>query len=190
MTDHLDDFNRYASCGLGMLLRRDTIARVGLLDGSFKFTDTDYQSRLVMAGINYRYLNVKLYEAMVFPHSGMAMAKDLMGPDYVRAYLRTRAWTHCFDWSWKHFAQVTGLIQVPGGDLLGEMIWHLERLRRRRIGYWLFWLISWATLLSLRLISRVWKSKDSVTWHLAGHAQSSLRDVPGSGAHVWDGALQ
>jgi glycosyltransferase involved in cell wall biosynthesis len=58
-----------AACGLGLVFAARLVPRVGLLDPSYRATDTEYILRIMAAGVDYRFLAVKLYRHTSYPHS-------------------------------------------------------------------------------------------------------------------------
>ena len=125
----------YVSCGLGLILTRRVVGRVGLLDTTFRAVDTDYMSRLIACQVNFRYLNIKLFHHKVHPHSGQSNWPECRR-DRLRALLRNRAWVEMMDrrrYPPSAVGEVLGLSDLPGGDSLAHIIWYAERLRRSRV---------------------------------------------------------
>jgi glycosyltransferase involved in cell wall biosynthesis len=77
--------------GLGLFIRRSLIPQVGLLDTNSRFVDLDYHIRLLLSGVKYRYLNVKLYRFTLHPHSGQYRFPDRVLAEEVRFYLLNSA---------------------------------------------------------------------------------------------------
>jgi glycosyltransferase involved in cell wall biosynthesis len=127
----------YIQCGLGLFLTRRVIARVGLFDTTFLAVDTDYMSRLIACGTDFKYLNVKLYRHTTFPHSGQNNW-PVCRRDRIRVALRHRAWTEIMDretYPPEAVGEVLGLNELPGGSLLIPIIWCADRLRASRMPY-------------------------------------------------------
>lgn len=53
-----------------LILNRRMISLAGLLDTTIQANDTDYMSRLLLCGANFRYLNVKMFRHIEYKHSG------------------------------------------------------------------------------------------------------------------------
>jgi glycosyltransferase involved in cell wall biosynthesis len=124
---------RYLNCGLGLILTRRCLSRVGVLDTTFRSVDSDYISRLITCGVSLRYLNVKLYSHTTYPHSGVQQRSECYR-DAVRAYQRLGDWERVMDFMGDDPAAVAdpwGLLQVGGGASLWRLLWFGEKLRRR-----------------------------------------------------------
>jgi glycosyltransferase involved in cell wall biosynthesis len=125
-------------CGLGLILRRCVISRVGLLDPTFKSVDSDYLARLIDCKVNLKYLNIKLYKHIYYAHS--ATKQNLNNEslrDRFRALLRIKgAWGEMMDpvlnYPKSVIAQVLGLDRLNGHEDLIELFFHAETLRQKR----------------------------------------------------------
>jgi glycosyltransferase involved in cell wall biosynthesis len=80
---------RWANCGLGLWLRRESIAWMGLLDASFLAVDSEYMARLIRLGADFRYLDVNLYRHRV--HAESAGARPSRQSEMRRDLIRVRA---------------------------------------------------------------------------------------------------
>src|SRR5712671_2972160 len=60
LTDDVDNVSIYVTCGIGLILTRRVISRLGLFDTSFHAVDREYLAKMVTAKIDFRYLNLKL----------------------------------------------------------------------------------------------------------------------------------
>jgi glycosyltransferase involved in cell wall biosynthesis len=140
----------YTQCGLGLVLTRRAVESVGLFDTTFRAVDTDYMSRLISSGADVRYLNIKLFRHVTFPHSGQHDERESQR-DRVRALLRARAWPVMLD---RHGVEAIvdgfGLHEVTSGQALARLIYYSERLRRGRLA-WVLHLLAG----SLHVASRV-----------------------------------
>jgi glycosyltransferase involved in cell wall biosynthesis len=131
---------RTVQCGVGLVLRRRILARVGLLDSSYRAVDTELMFRMIDHGVNFKYLNVKLFRHNALPHSGMHIVEECHR-DRLRVLARSGRWDalmneHSF--SPELIAQVLGLDRQTRGRSMMIATLELERLRRSRFG----WLLS------------------------------------------------
>lgn len=172
-------------CGIGLFLHRRAIARVGLFDTSFRAIDTDYMSRMILSGINFKYLNVKMFRHTRFLHSGSRAPE--MGLDVLRVLLRHGRWREAVRYQ-RSVGDLLGIRKLEGGDRLTHILLKSEQLRAEH-GHRFLRLVSFVLRWSLRF-NRILntRSRDG--------SDSSLA-VPGLGAYphqltepAWDGALR
>lgn len=124
----------YVKCGVGLFLRRRVLGRVGLFDTTFRCVDTEYMGRLVLCGVNFQYLDLKLYRHTTWSHSGYNRQSETVR-DWLRVRLRAGAWNELMDrrkFSPSQVGEVLGLKDLPGGDTLMEIVWHADRIRKTR----------------------------------------------------------
>ena len=144
LRDDVTHVLRYTQCGLGLVLSRRVLERVGLLDTSFRAVDTDYMARLIRSGVDFRYYNVKLFRHITHPHSGQNREAESLR-DRARVLLGSGAFPRIDEArSSSALAQALGLDRVARGEALALLIWYAERLRRGRLGLLLSFL-AWAT---------------------------------------------
>ena len=129
---HIQTIVYLVPCGLGLLLNRKCLSRVGLLDTTYRAVDIEYQGRLFASGADFRYLNIKLFRHVTYPHSGQILANE-MARDRLRILLRSCAWPLMHRYSRGLLAETLGLDRVAGGDSMVQWIWYAERLRRGRL---------------------------------------------------------
>jgi glycosyltransferase involved in cell wall biosynthesis len=58
-------------CGLGLIIRRSAIERIGGVSSNYRAVDADLMCRLIECGCNLRYLDIKLFRWHIYPHSGI-----------------------------------------------------------------------------------------------------------------------
>ena len=80
-----------AACGLGLIFATRLVPRVGLLDTSFRATDTEYIMRIMAARVDYRFLAIKLYRHTGYPHSVNANPARTQR-DRIRLLLEQTVW--------------------------------------------------------------------------------------------------
>lgn len=184
----------YVGCGLGLLLRRSALARVGLFDTSFRAIDTEYLARLVTSRINCRYLDVKLYRHITRPHSGVN-SRQAMIRDFLRVLLRAGEWELAMDRSLFPAAAVAGVLglsTVPFGGSVMELVDRAERLRRTRRPRALAGLVRATSLYErvLAMASQV-KSAPAGLWRRIGARRSHASGhEAGATEPSWDGSLR
>jgi glycosyltransferase involved in cell wall biosynthesis len=173
-------------CGLGLLLRREAVARVGLFDTSFRCVDTDYIARLIECRVTFRYLNVKLYRHTRYPHSSSRVRNEC-NRDWYRVLMRSREWeamTGSVD-QCQYVAEALGLDKLPNGGSLTRIIYYAERLRRRG------WPVLKTAVWFLDLLTR---TRDSLFKCVNGLARRPAaggeQTTPTENAPDWDGTLR
>ncbi len=134
LADDVGHFLLYTQCGLGLVLRRRALERAGLFDTTFRAVDTDYMARLLACGLDFRYLNVKLFRHVTYPHSGQNREAECRR-DRARVLVRSGAWSridaaHDPD----ALAQALGLHRVSHGAALARLLWYGEKARRGPLG--------------------------------------------------------
>jgi glycosyltransferase involved in cell wall biosynthesis len=58
-------------CGLGLIIRRSAMERIGGVSSNYRAVDADLMCRLIECGCNLRYLDIKLFRWHIYPHSGI-----------------------------------------------------------------------------------------------------------------------
>jgi len=135
MDDILNIFT-FCQCGLGLILTRDVIARVGLMDTSFHAVDTDYMGRLFSHKVVFKYLDVKLFRHIAHVGSGQNNW-DLCKKDRIRTLIRNHAWESIFThrvFDLKSISDVLGIGNLPGSHSFMLIVHFLVRLRRCLLG--------------------------------------------------------
>jgi glycosyltransferase involved in cell wall biosynthesis len=122
---------RYVPCGVGLILTRKCLERVGLFDTTFLLVDVEYMSRIILSGAVFRYLDIKLYRHVTYPHSGYFLHPSDDARDEAQILLRHRLWEPLLDRYQSTVGEVLGLNKVSGGDRLTSLILLLEKARRR-----------------------------------------------------------
>ena len=133
---------RHVTCGIGLILRRRVLPRLGLLDTTFHAVDLDYLARLVTSGVEFRYLDVKLWRHVNYPHSGENDA-ERCGWDEIRVVLRHRSWSQLLTYPSSEIEKLVGLDELPYGSPL--LAWVKE-------GDWLRQKMPWALRFFLLLV--------------------------------------
>lgn len=132
ITDDVQFTITQVACGIGLVLTRRAIARVGLLDTTFHAVDTDYLARLIACKTDFRYAHLKLYRHTRHLHSASKFA-HLLQRDHSRVLLRMRRWDVLGGYSAWHIGDALGLWEAPQGHAMSELIEHGEWLRRSRL---------------------------------------------------------
>ena len=136
----------HVSCGVGLILRRKVISHVGLFDTTFHAVDTDYMARLISGGLKFQYLDIKLFRHIEYPHSGQRNRGRESRRDRLRVLLRNNGWVQMMDrriYPPSAVGEVLGMSDLPNGDSLMKLIWHVEHLRQSRFHPILSLLVCW-----------------------------------------------
>jgi len=186
LRDDLSHVLRYTQCGLGLVLARRVLERVGLLDTSFRAVDTDYMVRLIRNGVDFRYYNVKLFRHITHPHSGQNREAECLR-DRARVLLASGAFPRIDEArSPTALAQALGLDRVARGEGLALLLWYAERLRRGRLGFLLAGM-AWGT----RATAGVFRAGRGVARRiLPAGLRPGRGDVDLAVEPEWDGSLR
>lgn len=128
---------RTIQCGVGLLFRRRIIPLIGLLDTSFRTVDSDFMFRLLARGVNFKYLNIKLYRHNDLPHSGMYVVEECQR-DRLRILARSGRWDELMNehtYGRDLIGAVLGVTCLTHGRSAMIAILEIERLRRSRVGW-------------------------------------------------------
>lgn len=130
LTDDPSNTSNYVTCGIGLMLNRQVVSRVGLLDTSFHAVDLDYLARLMACGVNFKYLDIKLWRHVNYPHSGENQ-RDKCEWDRIRVYLRNRAWSNVMLYPLPIVGKILGLHEVESGNVLANLLMEANWLRQK-----------------------------------------------------------
>lgn len=146
---------RFISCGLGLFLTRNGIARTGLFDLTFRLIDTEYLARLAATRCNVQYLDVKLYRHITYSHSASKLY-PVQVRDTARVFLRFGEWeTLMLKTTPQGLANALGADKLPGGRFLARCVFALETIRHKLP--WLYVGLEWLFAPLAGLFGRVWK---------------------------------
>jgi hypothetical protein len=176
----------YVPCGLGLVLTRKVIARVGLFDTTFHAVDLDYLSRLIACQVNFKYLNIKLYRHTAYPHSGQVVLPSSRR-DRPRVLLRHKAWSEMMGYPQFVTEEVLGLSEIPGGRNLMRLVWHAERLRRSRFPF--LAILSVIVLVLNQVRENLWKMQNGLKSLANTKKQKADSKTPSLKEPIWDGKL-
>ncbi len=174
-------------CGIGLWLRRRVLARVGLFDTSYRAIDLEYITRCIARGIAVKYLHIKLFRHIEYPHSGQGRQAE-MDRDALRTLLANSAWQEMIERGRYDPAAVGTVLGVSGlrrGEALLQAIWYAERLRRSRLHPLLstgMWCLA-APVRMQRFVGRVLGSVRGRSRQRAPHSEPPAEPS-------WDGSLR
>ncbi len=172
-------FNK-VTCGLGLLLNRRVIPRVGLLDTSFFCVDLEYMARLITSGTVVRYANLNLYRWTYHEHSGCRQT-DRVRRDGARVLLRVGAWEPLVQiYPPSDLAEATGLSALRRGEKLAELIVQCDRIRRSPAGF----VLTPAALMVQAVMSLAVFARDRFK------GPPAQTHMPDPASVDWDGALR
>jgi len=132
LPETISDLFHQTPCGLGLVVRRRVIAHVGLFDATFRAVDSNYISRLLLAGVDFRYFDCKVFQQTIYPHS-LQNDHGRLAIDRIRLMLDHGTWQLMLHEPMDTLAGVLGLGNLPGGKALMLWIWYGERLRYSRL---------------------------------------------------------
>ncbi len=64
------DVFKYGACGIGLVIRKDIFAKVGLLNSKSFALDIDFLTQAISGGANVRFCRIHLFYHPILPHSG------------------------------------------------------------------------------------------------------------------------
>lgn len=119
--------------GLGLLVRRTALVQIGGSSPGYQSADGDLHCKLVEAGCRIRYVDINLFRAYRYEHSGQG---NSVGMDYsYRMFdLRLRNWHEFFLSDPRRTARALRLDQVPHGVGLQYAIYCSAQLCFSRYG--------------------------------------------------------
>jgi glycosyltransferase involved in cell wall biosynthesis len=131
LAGRLESVLDHTACGLGLVLTRKVLERVGVFDVSYRAVDVDMLTRLCTSGADFRYADIQLFRHYIYPHSAQN-AEAVLARDWARALIRAgrldlvpRLASHG-----RPLTEALGLSRVRGGAALGSWILTGELLRR------------------------------------------------------------
>lgn len=120
----------FKGCSAGFfLVRRSAWDKFGHFDGSFKASDTEYMSRLILKGARFRYLDVKYVRHVSRPQSSQNVHRDRAMVDRAMIALRHRSWGAFRTLPPEVLSDVLGLSKVKGGRDVMAFIQFADVLR-------------------------------------------------------------
>jgi glycosyltransferase involved in cell wall biosynthesis len=108
----LDIFNCHI--GLGLLVRRRVLSKIGGLSPGYASPDGDWHCKLIEAKCDVRYLDVNLYRWHIRAHSGMN-SSDKIALSHMMFGLRLRVWEEFYGREPRMSARIMGLDATPEG---------------------------------------------------------------------------
>lgn len=102
----------HVPCGLGLILRRRILPKVGLFDTSYLAVDINYMARIILAKCNYQYFDVCLYRHIKYPHSG-EQADFRTHADRARVHLLLSEWDGALNYKTVPVAAALGIGTSP-----------------------------------------------------------------------------
>lgn len=91
-----------------LLLNRRIIALTGLYNTRVCAADTEYMESLMSCGANFKYLHVKMFRAIAYPHS-IHHKREEWTKDYIRILLRHGEWNAIMQFRWDDVCNALGL---------------------------------------------------------------------------------
>jgi glycosyltransferase involved in cell wall biosynthesis len=98
---------RHTTAGF-LILRRSIIASVGIFDTSVQAADTEFMSRLMLCGTNFKYLNLKMFRHTEYPHSSQRNVHQ-SNIDRIRILVRHGEWPELLQFEWLEVEIALGL---------------------------------------------------------------------------------
>lgn len=126
----INNIYRFIPCGLGLFIKRDCFAKVGLFNTSYRMIDVEYMSKLILAKADFKYLNVKLYRHMTYTHSGQNQHYD-SHRDHARILIRHRFWEDLLSGSPVIVGDVLGINLLTRGKEYVKIIFALDGIRKK-----------------------------------------------------------
>ena len=79
-----EDVFRYSWCGIGLVIRRSALSRVGFLNSNAVATDADFVAQCISRGLNVRFCRINMYHHPIYEHSGTVARQRAWELDYDR----------------------------------------------------------------------------------------------------------
>lgn len=192
LTDDIANIFYFVTCGLGLVLNRRVIDRVGLFDTTFRAVDTDYMGRMLLHNIDFRYLNIKLFRHITHVGSGVNNTGECLR-DGLRTLLRNKAWSELFtqeNCSLSAVAAVLGVEGSVGAKGFMRLIASGELMRHHKTGRILICIMVWIFQIHERLLRLTWKIKIIMRGITPANIDCHTYDVSKLVEPVWDGKLR
>jgi len=169
----------FAFSGQGLIIRRSAFERIGGVSGSCVSVDGDVMVKLIECECKIRYLDLRLFKWICFPHS-VSNRKSELESDFLKFNVHLGRWDKIFSFSYEPEALFTlmGYKDKAGG--LNQMygIWAVGFIARSKFGFTL--------RLFAKLIRAAVKAKIALS-HLV--LRTGSRSVQ-NGMHQWSGILR
>lgn len=192
LTDDINNILTFVQCGLGLVLTRRVLTRVGLFDTSFRAVDTDYMGRLFAHNVEFRYLDVKLFRHICHAGSGQNNWPECRR-DRLLTLVRNKAWVNLFNqdlYPLSAVAAVFGLEGLPGADRLMRLIFLGERARLHKTGRILMDFMVKVLQIHVWLLRMIWKIKMRLSDDSAETPSTPISSSSAFVEPVWDGMLR
>lgn len=130
LNDDVDNVSLFVTCGIGLVLTRRLISRLGLFDTSFHAIDRDYLAKMMTTPIEFKYLNLKLWRHVVHPHSG-ENDEAKCERDRLRLAMRYGWWNKTVLYPPQDLCHAFGLDTQDNGMHMIEVLKEAEWLRQK-----------------------------------------------------------
>lgn len=94
-----------------LILKRRVLSLVGLLDTTMQAADTDYMSRLMLCGANFKFLNVKVFRHVEYKHSSQ-LNRQQSNVELIRILVRHGQWNRMLNYNWEEIVAALNLDPV------------------------------------------------------------------------------
>jgi len=159
--------------GLGLILSRETVERIGGVSSNYKAVDADLTCRLIECGCALRYLDIKLFKWHFYPHSNLNdVAKS--PHDFALINLRLGNLQTFMQHDPNMFLSLATSDVSSRDRALSYWIWFASLASRSfiwRLAFPLFWIVS-------RIVS------------LRRHLRAPPVNIKASRSHEWTGRLR
>jgi glycosyltransferase involved in cell wall biosynthesis len=165
-------------CGNGLYLTSRAIARVGLLDTTYRAMDTEYIVRLIAhSRIDFRFLAVRLYRHVLYPHS-VATDPSRTHRDRVRIFLQMLTMERPGTQSYP-LAEIAHSLGLTNADLERALLGATRRTGRQ------------GGASSAIELARAFVTAGRIGWSTWSRVRNFVADAPGPSplVPVWNGVL-
>jgi glycosyltransferase involved in cell wall biosynthesis len=124
----------FAFAGQGLMMRRSAFERIGGVNGSCASVDGEIMVKLIECKCNIRYLDLRLFKWVWYPHSGMNKATALAS-DFLKFDVRIGRWDRIFWLEPDALIRVLECKERP--DWINQIygMWAIGFIARSRVGF-------------------------------------------------------
>jgi glycosyltransferase involved in cell wall biosynthesis len=172
----------FAFSGPGLIIRRSAFERIGGVNSSCVSVDGDVMVKLIECNCKIRYLDLRLFKWILYPHSGTTSRKPELDLDGLKFEVHLGRWDRIFSFSYEPEALFALMDYKDKAGGLNQMygIWAVGFIARSKLGF------------TLRILAKLIRAAIRAKIRL-GHLMRPRRTECRAelrGQHQWSGILR
>lgn len=124
----------YAPCGLGLIFKKEILPIIGLFDIKYRAVDLYIMSRIILHKLNFKYLNINLYDHFNYEHSGENFVNDIHKEE-AKVFIDYKMWPKFINFETKIISDVLGLSTEKNGFYFVRIVKLLDKIRTGRFSF-------------------------------------------------------